>query len=148
MFIIIKSEYYRRSRSCPDWSMWQTRRRWTSPRMERRRWWHWATGTWGMQCWKMCKYFKWSPFLGESWIFFSHAPWRSMRYVFLRYFKCNSYMYFCIYLTLHQVSEYTVYRCTGHPQRQDITNVVNWALNEDFSTAYNNIQTLKTSEGK
>ena len=51
-------------------------------------------------------------------------------------------------LTLHQVSEYTVYRCTGHPQRQDITNVVNWALNEDFSTAYNNIQTLKTSEGK
>ena len=46
-----------------------------------------------------------------------------------------------------QVSEYTVYRCTGHPQRQDITNVVNWALNEDFSTAYKNIQTLKTCEG-
>ena len=53
------------------------------------------------------------------------------------------------YITsLHQVSEYTVYRCTGHPQRQDITNVVNWALNEDFTTGYNNIQTLKTSEGE
>ena len=51
-------------------------------------------------------------------------------------------------MAFDKVSEYTVYRCTGHPQRQDITNVVNWALNEDFSTAYKNIQTLKTSEGK
>merc|ERR1711874_561650 len=50
-------------------------------------------------------------------------------------------------MAFDEVSEYTVYRCTGHPQRQDITNVVNWALNEDFSTAYKNIQTLKTCEG-
>lgn len=50
-------------------------------------------------------------------------------------------------MAFDEVSEYTVYRCTGHPQRKDITNVVNWALNEDFSTGYNNIQTLKTSEG-
>jgi len=45
------------------------------------------------------------------------------------------------------VSEYTVYKCTGHPQKADIGNIVNWALNEDFNTAYNNIQKLKTSEG-
>jgi len=45
------------------------------------------------------------------------------------------------------VSEYNVYKCTGHPQKADINNVVNWALNEDFSTAYNNIQQLKTNEG-
>merc|ERR1719232_2252545 len=32
-------------------------------------------------------------------------------------------------------------------QKADINNVVNWALNEDFSTAYNNIQELKTNEG-
>jgi len=45
------------------------------------------------------------------------------------------------------VSEYNVYKCTGHPQKADIGNIVNWALNEDFNTAYNNIQKLKTSEG-
>jgi len=45
------------------------------------------------------------------------------------------------------VSEYNVYKCTGHPQKADISNVVNWALNEDFSTAYKNIQELKTNEG-
>ena len=44
--------------------------------------------------------------------------------------------------------QYTVYKCTGHPQKADIGNIVNWALNEDFNTAYNNIQKLKTSEGE
>ena len=41
-----------------------------------------------------------------------------------------------------------MYKCTGHPQKADIGNIVNWALNEDFNTAYNNIQKLKTSEGE
>ena len=51
-------------------------------------------------------------------------------------------------MAFDEVSEYTVYRCTGHPQKQDIASVVNWALNDDFSTAYKNINELKTSEGK
>jgi len=50
-------------------------------------------------------------------------------------------------MAFDSVSEYNVYKCTGHPQKADINNVVNWALNEDFSTAYNNIQELKTNEG-
>ena len=41
-----------------------------------------------------------------------------------------------------------MYKCIGHPQKADIGNIVNWALNEDFNTAYNNIQKLKTSEGE
>ena len=45
------------------------------------------------------------------------------------------------------VSEYNVYKCTGHPQKEDIKHVVNWSLNEDFTTAYNNIMELKTAEG-
>ena len=51
-------------------------------------------------------------------------------------------------MAFDQVSEYTVYKCTGHPQKSDIASLVNWALNEDFSTAYKNIQELKTAEGK
>jgi len=45
------------------------------------------------------------------------------------------------------VNEDNVYSCTGHPLRSDITNIVNWALNEDFSTAFRNIQDLKTGRG-
>ena len=51
-------------------------------------------------------------------------------------------------MAFDSVTEYNVYKCTGHPQKADISNVVNWALNEDFSTAYKNIQELKTNEGK
>jgi len=50
-------------------------------------------------------------------------------------------------MAFDEVSEYTVYRCTGHPQKKDIASVVNWALNDDFSIAYKNINELKTSEG-
>jgi len=46
-----------------------------------------------------------------------------------------------------EVTEDNVYTCTGHPLRSDITNIVNWSLNEDFSTAYKNIQKLKTLKG-
>jgi len=46
-----------------------------------------------------------------------------------------------------EVTEDNVYTCTGHPLRSDITNIVNWSLNEDFSTAYKNIQELKTLKG-
>ena len=37
------------------------------------------------------------------------------------------------------VNEVNVYTCTGQPLRSDIANIVEWMLNEDFSTAYNSI---------
>ncbi|XP_013405450.1 replication factor C subunit 5 [Lingula anatina] len=46
-----------------------------------------------------------------------------------------------------EVTEDNVYTCVGHPLRQDIENIVNWMLNEDFTTAYNNILNLKTLKG-
>ena len=51
------------------------------------------------------------------------------------------------HMAFEDVTEDNVYTCTGHPLRADITNIVNWALNEDFTTAYTNIQTLKTEKG-
>jgi len=50
-------------------------------------------------------------------------------------------------MAFDSVSEHNVYKCTGHPQKADIQHVVNWSLNEDFTTAYTNIQQLKTAEG-
>lgn len=37
------------------------------------------------------------------------------------------------------VNEDNVYTCVGHPLRRDISNIVNWMLNEDFTKAYNSI---------
>lgn len=37
------------------------------------------------------------------------------------------------------VTEDTVYTCTGHPLRSDIANILDWMLNKDFTTAYNSI---------
>jgi len=51
------------------------------------------------------------------------------------------------YMAFGEVTEDNVYTCTGHPLRSDITNIVNWSLNEDFSSAYKNIQELKTYKG-
>jgi len=46
-----------------------------------------------------------------------------------------------------RVTEDNVYTCVGHPLRSDITNIANWSLNEDFSTAYSQVSKLKTSKG-
>jgi replication factor C subunit 3/5 len=46
-----------------------------------------------------------------------------------------------------KVTEDNVYTCVGHPLRSDITNIANWALNENFSTAYSHISNLKTTKG-
>ena len=35
-----------------------------------------------------------------------------------------------------EVDEQSVYLCTGQPLPADITNIVGWMLNENFSTAY------------
>ncbi|XP_074658799.1 replication factor C subunit 5-like [Tubulanus polymorphus] len=45
------------------------------------------------------------------------------------------------------VDENNVYSCVGHPLRRDIESILNWMLNEDFSTAYRRIDALKTSKG-
>lgn len=50
-------------------------------------------------------------------------------------------------MAYEEVNEDNVYTCVGHPLRQDIENIVNWVLNENFLTAYNNIHQLKTSKG-
>ncbi|XP_005993364.1 replication factor C subunit 5 [Latimeria chalumnae] len=46
-----------------------------------------------------------------------------------------------------KVTEDTVYTCTGHPLKSDISNILDWMLNQDFTTAYNNIMELKTLKG-
>jgi len=51
------------------------------------------------------------------------------------------------YMAFGEVTEDNVYTCVGHPLKSDIENVVNWALNDDFSTAYSNINQLKTLKG-
>jgi replication factor C subunit 3/5 len=46
-----------------------------------------------------------------------------------------------------EVNEETVYMCTGNPLPSDIALIVEWMLNEKFSTAFENIQKLKTLKG-
>nr|XP_025871678.1 replication factor C subunit 5 [Vulpes vulpes] len=46
-----------------------------------------------------------------------------------------------------KVTEETVYTCTGHPLKSDIANILDWMLNQDFTTAYRNIMELKTLKG-
>ncbi|NWX89673.1 RFC5 factor, partial [Nothoprocta ornata] len=45
------------------------------------------------------------------------------------------------------VTEENVYTCTGHPLKCDIANILDWMLNQDFSTAYRKIAELKTLKG-
>ncbi|XP_071849306.1 replication factor C subunit 5-like [Apostichopus japonicus] len=51
------------------------------------------------------------------------------------------------YMGFELVNEENVYQCVGHPLRKDIENIVNWMLNENFTTAYNNTHKLKTVKG-
>ncbi|KAK0058786.1 replication factor C subunit 5 [Biomphalaria pfeifferi] len=50
-------------------------------------------------------------------------------------------------MAFDEVTEDNVYICVGHPLRKDIENIVNWVLNENFTTAYQNIMILKTQKG-
>ena len=45
------------------------------------------------------------------------------------------------------VNENNVFTCVGHPLKSDISNMVTWMLNENFTDAYNNIQELKILKG-
>ncbi|XP_018017644.1 replication factor C subunit 5 [Hyalella azteca] len=51
------------------------------------------------------------------------------------------------HLAYGKVTEDNVYTCVGHPLRSDIKTIINWMLNEDFRSAYNNIQKLKVDKG-
>lgn len=42
-------------------------------------------------------------------------------------------------MAFDKVTEETVYTCTGHPLKSDIANILDWMLNQDFSTAYRSI---------
>ncbi|CAO2580752.1 Replication factor C subunit 5 [Lemmus lemmus] len=46
-----------------------------------------------------------------------------------------------------KMPEETVYTCTRHPLTTDIANILDWMLNQDFTTAYRNIMELKTLKG-
>ena len=50
-------------------------------------------------------------------------------------------------MAFEEVNEDNVYTCVGHPLRRDIENIVNWMMNDDFTTAYNNIMNLKNAKG-
>lgn len=43
-----------------------------------------------------------------------------------------------------KVTEETVYTCTRHLLKTDIANILDWMLDQDFTTAYRNIMELKT----
>ena len=46
-----------------------------------------------------------------------------------------------------QVSEETVYSCTGNPQPVDVERILTWLLEQDFSLAYQYIHHLKLEKG-
>ena len=50
------------------------------------------------------------------------------------------------HLAFNKVSEENVYNCVGHPSKNDMVNVINWLLNDEFSTIYNRIKYKKTFE--
>lgn len=45
------------------------------------------------------------------------------------------------------LTEEHVYSCTGAPLPADAEQITNWMLSDDITTAYNNIQQLRTSKG-
>ncbi|KAG6549586.1 hypothetical protein Mapa_008968 [Marchantia paleacea] len=45
------------------------------------------------------------------------------------------------------VTEEAVYQCTGNPMPKDVQAICHWLLNESFTTAYKNIQEMKSNKG-
>ncbi|KAJ3082228.1 Replication factor C (RF-C) subunit [Quaeritorhiza haematococci] len=46
-----------------------------------------------------------------------------------------------------KIDEDSVYTCTGSPLPSDITKIVEWLFNCEFTTAFTNVQKLKTEKG-
>jgi len=53
----------------------------------------------------------------------------------------------CTHVGFSLVNEENVYMTTGNPLRSDIQQIIDWMLNEDFTTAYTNISTMKSTKG-
>jgi replication factor C subunit 3/5 len=51
------------------------------------------------------------------------------------------------HLAFGLVNEENVYVCVGHPSKNDMHNVMNWLLNDDFSLIYSRVSHLKTRRG-
>lgn len=51
------------------------------------------------------------------------------------------------HLAFNKVDEENVYACVGHPSKNDMLSVINWLLNDDFTTIYNRLIHLKTLRG-
>jgi replication factor C subunit 3/5 len=51
------------------------------------------------------------------------------------------------HLAFGLVNEENVYNCVGHPSKSDMTNVINWLLNDDFSTIFQRLHHLKSLRG-
>ncbi|CAF1065204.1 unnamed protein product [Brachionus calyciflorus] len=51
------------------------------------------------------------------------------------------------HLAFNKVNEENVYNCVGHPSKNDMLSVINWLLNDDFTTIYNRLIHLKTLKG-
>ena len=49
-------------------------------------------------------------------------------------------------MSFGKVDENAVYQCTGQPHPNDISQIVQWMLNEDFTTAYQSKQTLAATK--
>ncbi|XP_054711562.1 replication factor C subunit 5-like [Uloborus diversus] len=53
----------------------------------------------------------------------------------------------CASLAFDVINEDNVYACVGHPLKSDISKIVNWLLNDDFVSAFKNINHMKTTKG-
>jgi len=51
------------------------------------------------------------------------------------------------HLAFNKVDEENVYMCVGHPSKNDMLSIINWLLNDDFTTIYNRLIHLKTLRG-
>lgn len=51
------------------------------------------------------------------------------------------------YLAFGKVNEENVYNCVGHPSKNDMINVMNWMLNDNFNNAYARMNHLKLQKG-
>lgn len=51
------------------------------------------------------------------------------------------------HLAFNKINEENVYNCVGHPSKNDMISLINWLLNDDFTTIYNRLIHLKTTRG-
>lgn len=45
------------------------------------------------------------------------------------------------------MNEENVYNCVGHPSKNDMVSMVNWLLNDDFTSIFNRLMHMKTVRG-